>query len=94
MLWVQEIPGLVYNGDGRWKVDGGCGRIATLPNMTFVIGGAAFSVPPAQWVQTVRALLIDLYLHTVHQSYLQSRYPPCVCVWLWDLLLLTAANET
>lgn len=50
---VQLIPRLEFS-DGVYMVTGNCSDLSDLPEITFVIGGDPYSLPPSAWVLGVR----------------------------------------
>jgi len=53
---AQRLPGVTYQPDAKlWRVDAGCDAVDGLPNVTFVLGGHAFTLSPRQYVVQARA---------------------------------------
>ena len=53
---MQAIPGITYDrSSGYWKVVGGCANVASLPPVTFTIGGVGLDLQPQQWTRSVRS---------------------------------------
>ena len=53
---LQAIPGISYDrSSGYWKVVGGCANVASLPPVTFTIGGVGLDLQPQQWTRSVRS---------------------------------------
>ena len=48
------VPGLSYNAQGGYyAVTGGCDAVASLPDITFVLGGRPYAVPARLWTQQI-----------------------------------------
>lgn len=48
------VPGLTYNAQGGYyAVTGGCDAVASLPDITFVLGGRPYAVPARLWTQQI-----------------------------------------
>jgi hypothetical protein len=52
---LQAIPGVQMDKtSGYWTVVGGCKNVASLPSITFQIGGTDYAMPPQIWTRPVR----------------------------------------
>ena len=52
----QAIPGLTYvPSGGYYNVTGGCGAVAALPDVSFILGGKPYAVPARLWTQQIPA---------------------------------------
>ena len=48
------VPGLSYNAQGGYyAVTGGCDAVASLPDITFILGGRPYAVPARLWTQQI-----------------------------------------
>ena len=51
---LQAIPGVQMDkSSGYWTVVGGCKNVASLPSITFQIGGTDYAMPPQIWTRPV-----------------------------------------
>ena len=48
---LQAIPGMVFSAETKtWRLSEGCAAVDSLPPISFVMGGTAFTLGPRQYM--------------------------------------------